>query len=178
MLSCIRLENDDRNNSCYRPHHSQCWPYSNHHLSLQNKDQIFQFVKIQTQAEEQILSTQKCEIFWTLTANFLIEIGIKFLVKIPLRQQQFQSSSISGEWAIINTKDLHQKLRGFFTLRTRCPTHHRGLVRFRISDRKLVNHTTEMILWSMILNPVSNKTGPNEPIHVFLIGKVPIHPQK
>ena len=93
MLSCIRLENDDRNNSCYRPHHSQCWPCSSYHLSLQNKDQIFQFVKIQTQAEEQILSTQKCEIFRTLTANLMM--GSKSLVVKPLRQQQqFQSSSV------------------------------------------------------------------------------------
>ena len=29
--------------------------------------------------------------------------------------------------------------------------HHRGLVSLRISDGKFVNHTTEMILWSMIL---------------------------
>ena len=29
--------------------------------------------------------------------------------------------------------------------------HHRGLVGLRISDGKFVNHTTEMILWSMIL---------------------------
>ena len=29
--------------------------------------------------------------------------------------------------------------------------HHHGWVRLRFSDRKIVNHTTEMILWSMIL---------------------------
>ena len=38
-----------------------------------------------------------------------------------------------------------------FTLRKRCSPHHRGLIRLRISDRKFVNHTAEMILWSMIL---------------------------
>ena len=38
-----------------------------------------------------------------------------------------------------------------FTLRRSCSPHHRGLIRFRISDRKFVNQTTEMILWSMIL---------------------------
>ena len=41
-----------------------------------------------------------------------------------------------------------------FTLRTRCSPHHRGLIRLRISDRKSVNHTAEMILWSMILTNV------------------------
>lgn len=41
--------------------------------------------------------------------------------------------------------------RHLFTLRRRCSPHHRGLIRLRISDRKFVNHTTEMILWSMIL---------------------------
>ena len=39
-----------------------------------------------------------------------------------------------------------------FTLRRSCSPHHRGLIRFRISDRKFVNQTTEMILWSMILS--------------------------
>ena len=39
-----------------------------------------------------------------------------------------------------------------FTLRRSCSPHHRGLIRFRISDRKFVNQTTEMILWSMILD--------------------------
>ena len=35
----------------------------------------------------------------------------------------------------------------------KCPvvTHQRGLIWHQISDRKSVNHTTEMILWSMIL---------------------------
>ena len=47
---------------------------------------------------------------------------------------------------------ISRELHHLFTLRTCCSTHHRGLVRFRISDRKFVNHTTEMILWSMILN--------------------------
>ena len=36
--------------------------------------------------------------------------------------------------------------RHLFTLRRRCSPHHRGLIRLRISDRKFVNHTTEMIL--------------------------------
>ena len=45
-------------------------------------------------------------------------------------------------------KTRHEHL---FTLRTRCSPHHRGLIRLRISDRKSVNHTAEMILWSMIL---------------------------
>ncbi len=42
-------------------------------------------------------------------------------------------------------------IRHLFTLRTSYMTHHHGLVRFQVSDRKLVKHTTEMILWSMIL---------------------------
>ena len=46
---------------------------------------------------------------------------------------------------------ISRELQHLFTLRTCCSTHHRGLVRFRISDRKFVNHTTEMILLSMIL---------------------------
>ena len=32
--------------------------------------------------------------------------------------------------------------------------HHRGMVSLRISDGKFVNHTTEMILWSMILTQI------------------------
>ena len=32
--------------------------------------------------------------------------------------------------------------------------HHRGMVSLRISDGKLVNHTAEMILWSMILTQI------------------------
>ena len=41
--------------------------------------------------------------------------------------------------------------RNLFTLWTRHVSHHHGWVRFQVSDRKLVNHTTEMILWSIIL---------------------------
>ena len=44
-----------------------------------------------------------------------------------------------------------KKFWHLFTLRKSCSPHHRELVRFRISDRKFVNQTTEMILWSMIL---------------------------
>jgi hypothetical protein len=55
------------------------------------------------------------------------------------------------EQAIINVSDFLQEVWNLFTLWKICPTHHRGSIRFRISDRKLVNHTTEMILWSMIL---------------------------
>ncbi len=33
-----------------------------------------------------------------------------------------------------------------FTLWTSHASHHHGLVRFQVSDRKLVKHTTEMIL--------------------------------
>ena len=44
-----------------------------------------------------------------------------------------------------------KKFWHLFTLRKSCSPHHRELVRFRISDRKFVNQTTEMILRSMIL---------------------------
>ena len=44
-----------------------------------------------------------------------------------------------------------QEFSHLFTLRRSCSTHHRGLIRFRISDRKFVNQTTEMTIWSMIL---------------------------
>ena len=37
------------------------------------------------------------------------------------------------------------------TLWTWHVSHHHGWVRFQVSDRKLVNHTTEMNLWSIIL---------------------------
>ena len=56
-----------------------------------------------------------------------------------------------GRQAIINVWDFPREVWNLFTLWKSCPTHHRGLIRFRISDRKFVNHTTEMILWSMIL---------------------------
>jgi hypothetical protein len=55
------------------------------------------------------------------------------------------------EQAIINVSDFLKEVWNLFTLWKSCPTNHRGLIRFRISDRKFVNHTTEMILWSMIL---------------------------
>ena len=58
---------------------------------------------------------------------------------------------VKGRWAIINVLDPNKEFQHLFTLRSCCSTHHRGLIRFRISDRKFVNHTTEMILWSMIL---------------------------
>ena len=38
-----------------------------------------------------------------------------------------------------------------FTLMDRRWPHHRGEAGLRVSDGKLVNHTTEMIMWSMIL---------------------------
>ena len=41
--------------------------------------------------------------------------------------------------------------RAFSRSGKRGTAHHRGLVSLRISDGKFVNHTTEMILWSMIL---------------------------
>ena len=56
-----------------------------------------------------------------------------------------------GKQAIINVWDFPREVWNLFTLWKSCPTHHRGLIWFRISDRKFVNHTTEMILWSMIL---------------------------
>ena len=43
------------------------------------------------------------------------------------------------------------KLRIGFTLRMRNCVSSSWIERLRISDRKFVNHTTEMILWSMIL---------------------------
>ena len=59
---------------------------------------------------------------------------------------------MKGRWAIINVSDLYREFWYLFTLRSCCSTHHRRLIRFRISDGKFVNHTTEMILWSMILS--------------------------
>ena len=53
--------------------------------------------------------------------------------------------------AIINAAKTITGLSHLFTLWTSHVTHHHGLVRFQVSDRKLVKHTTEMILWSMIL---------------------------
>ena len=41
--------------------------------------------------------------------------------------------------------------QNLITLWTSHASHHHGLVRFQVSDRKLVKHTTEMILWNMIL---------------------------
>ncbi len=63
----------------------------------------------------------------------------------------FEVSLIHGKQAIINVWDFPREIWNLFTLWKSCPTHHRGLIWFRISDRKFVNHTTEMILWSMIL---------------------------
>ena len=53
--------------------------------------------------------------------------------------------------AIINVTLIIKGRRHPFTLWTSHVSHHHGLVRFQVSDRKLVKHTTEMILWSMIL---------------------------
>jgi hypothetical protein len=56
----------------------------------------------------------------------------------------------SGIWkdsrAIINAALAIAGLRYPFTLWTSHVSHHHGLVRFQVSDRKLVKHTTEMIL--------------------------------
>ena len=41
--------------------------------------------------------------------------------------------------------------QNLITLWTSHASHHHGIVRFQVSDRKLVKHTTEMILRSMIL---------------------------
>ena len=69
---------------------------------------------------------------------------------LPLRKQLFRLQP-QREQAIINVSDFPEVIWNLFTLKKCCLTHHRGLIRFRISDRKFVNHTTEMILWSMIL---------------------------
>ena len=69
---------------------------------------------------------------------------------MPLRKQLIRLLP-QGKQAIINASDFPEEIWNLFTLWKSCPTHHRGLIRFRISDRKFVNHTTEMILWSMIL---------------------------
>ena len=61
--------------------------------------------------------------------------------------------------------DVHGGLQFLFTLKNCCSTHHRGLVRFRISDRKFVNHTTEMILWSMILTLLTSTLLPYKNEH-------------
>ena len=68
----------------------------------------------------------------------------------PLRKQLLRLLP-HGKQAIINVWDFPREIWNLFTLWKSCPTHHRGLIWFRISDRKFVNHTTEMILWSMIL---------------------------
>ena len=44
--------------------------------------------------------------------------------------------------------------RNLFTLWTSHASHHHGLIRFQVSDRKLVKYTTEMILWSMIFKKI------------------------
>ena len=72
----------------------------------------------------------------------------------PLRRQLLCLSPAQGrEEAIINAQAPRSKAGTLhlFTLRRRCSPHHRGLIRLWISDRKFVNHTTEMIMGSMIL---------------------------
>ena len=54
------------------------------------------------------------------------------------------------QWAIINAQKKMNFLNGF-TLRMWNFVSSSWFERLRISDRKFVNHTTEMILWSMIL---------------------------
>ncbi len=62
--------------------------------------------------------------------------------------------------AIINAAKIWGDLHYLFTLWTSHVTHHHGLVRFQVSDRKLVKHTTEMILWSMILTDFAGSKNP------------------
>ena len=69
---------------------------------------------------------------------------------------RFHSDSINSlhlpkkrRWAIINVSDL------LFMLGSCGSTHHRGLIGLRISNRKFVNQTTEMILWSLKYHLVS-----------------------
>ena len=86
--------------------------------------------------------------------------------------------SFIERWAIINASDLHEKFQHLFTLKNCCSTHHRGLVRFRISDRKFVNHTTEMILWSMILTSPCLACLSNQSRISTYIGKQKVRSEK
>ena len=62
------------------------------------------------------------------------------------------------------------KLQIGFTLRMRNCVSSSWFERLRISDRKFVNHTTEMILWSMILKLTLRavETSPGHPKHLTL----------
>ena len=73
-------------------------------------------------------------------------------IQQPLSRHLFLCQSKRQWQAIINARfSAKSRSPHLFTLRKRDTAHHRGLVSLRISDGKFVNHTTEMILWSMIL---------------------------
>ena len=59
--------------------------------------------------------------------------------------------------------------QNLFMLWKSCSPHHHGLIRFRISDRKFIIQTTEMILWSMILLFSWNKRCHIESRNWFLL---------
>ena len=104
----------------------------------------------------------------SLPLVFLPSFNIIILWSRDWKSRSDNRSSLCNTWKWCKRSSMcwisgkrHQYL---FTLRMTCSTHQRGLVRFRISDRKFVNHTTETILWSMILpdREMGNKT------HYFL----------
>ena len=77
----------------------------------------------------------------------------KFYSDLLLTTQKatFPYTDKDSQWTIINTCISFEGKSSLFMLRKSCPIHHHGLIRFQISDRKSATHTTEMILWSMIL---------------------------
>ena len=109
----------------------------------------------------------------SLPLVFLPSFNIIILWSRDWKSRSDNRSSLCNTWKWCKRSSMcwisgkrHQYL---FTLRMTCSTHQRGLVRFRISDRKFVNHTTEMILWSMILNFCSSKE------HICLLFLKPYH---
>ena len=64
---------------------------------------------------------------------------------IPVRDQGLLSERSPMIWAHGNDPQI------LLTLRTCHVSHQHGCVRLQVSDKKLINYTTEMILWSIIL---------------------------
>ena len=64
---------------------------------------------------------------------------------VPMRDQGLLSERSPMIWAHGNDPKI------LLTLRTCHVPHQHGCVRLQVSDKKLINYTTEMILWSIIL---------------------------
>ena len=64
---------------------------------------------------------------------------------VPVRDQGLLSERSPMIWAHGNDPKI------LLTLRTCHVPHQHGCVRLQVSDKKLINYTTEMILWSIIL---------------------------